>query len=57
VADVAASGTTFLDPPQTIEAGNVELDVQTKQIASISGTPFPVTVSLRVDGADIETCP
>jgi hypothetical protein len=57
VADAAASDTTFLDPPQTIVAGKVELDVQSRQIASISGTPFAITVSLKVDGADVETCP
>jgi len=57
VADAATSDATFLDPPQTIVAGNVELNVQSRQIASISGTPFAISVSLKVDGADVETCP
>jgi len=51
-----ATEATFLDPPQTIVAGNVVIDVPNTLIASISGTPFPVTVSLKADGADSETC-
>jgi hypothetical protein len=56
VSGGGATEATFLDPPQTIVAGDVELDVPSNLIASISGTPFPVTVSLKVDGADSETC-
>jgi len=51
-----AGDSTFLDPPQTIVANNVQLDVPRALVASIGGSPFAITVSLKVDGTDIETC-
>jgi hypothetical protein len=54
-ADLSEEG--FLDPPQTISPGRVDLMIRSDQIARISGTSFEVRVSLKVDGADIETCP
>jgi hypothetical protein len=54
--DATASESTFLDPPQTIVANAVGLDVARALVGSISGSPFAITVSLKVDGADIETC-
>jgi hypothetical protein len=59
VAQVASSGSSegvFLDPPQTISPGLVDLTVRNDQIGGISGTPFDVTVLLKVDGVEIETC-
>jgi len=59
VGRVSAAGSTddvFLDPPQTISAGVVDLNVRNDQIGGISGTPFSVQVSMKVDGLQIETC-
>jgi hypothetical protein len=59
VARVASSGSSeavFLDPPQTITAGLVDLTVRNDQIGEVSGTPFDITVLLKVDGVEIETC-
>jgi hypothetical protein len=59
VGRVSAAGSTddvFLDPPQTITAGVVDLSVRNDQIGGISGTPFSVQVSMKVDGLQIETC-
>jgi hypothetical protein len=56
VTSVSTSDDIFLDPPQTVTAGVVDLNVRNDQIAAISGTPFTVGVSLKVDGSDIETC-
>ena len=54
-ADSSEEG--FLDPPQTISPGRVDLMIRGDQIARISGTSFEVIASLKVDGADIEACP
>jgi len=51
-----SSEDVFLDPPQTIRTGLVDLMVRSEQISRISGTPFGITVSLKVDGAEVETC-
>jgi hypothetical protein len=56
ITSVSTSDDIFLDPPQTVTAGLVDLNVRNDQIAAISGTPFTVGVSLKVDGSDIETC-
>jgi hypothetical protein len=59
VARLYAAGSNedvFLDPPQTITAGVVDLNVRNDQIGGISGTPFSVQVSLKIDGLPIETC-
>lgn len=59
VARFAAAGSSealFLDPPQTVAPGVVELTVRNDQIGAISGTLFAVEVLLKVDGAEIETC-
>lgn len=57
ISDADSSEDGFLDPPQTISPGLVDLRIGGDQIARISGTPFEVRVSLKVDGADVETCP
>jgi hypothetical protein len=46
----------FLDPPQAITPGLVDLSVRNDQIGAISGTPFVVRVSLTVDGSEVENC-
>ena len=51
-----SSEDVFLDPPQTVAPGLVDLSVRSDQISRISGTPFAVSVSLKVDGSDIEAC-
>jgi hypothetical protein len=51
-----SSEDVFLDSPQTITPGLVDLTVRGDQISGISGAPFAVSVSLKVDGSDIETC-
>ena len=51
-----SSEAVFLDPPQTITAGLVELTVRNDQISGLSGTAFDIAVSLKVDGSDIESC-
>jgi hypothetical protein len=51
-----SSEDVFLDPPQTIAPGVVDLTIRNDQIGGISGTPFSVQVSLKVDGLQIETC-
>jgi hypothetical protein len=59
VPRLSAAGSTedvFLDPPQTVTPGVVDLTVRNDQIGGISGTPFSVKVSLKVDGLQIETC-
>jgi hypothetical protein len=56
LTDVGSSEDAFLDPPQTITPGVVDLTVRNDQIGGISGTPFNVGVSLKVDGLEIETC-
>jgi hypothetical protein len=57
VATAGAPDDVFLDPPQTITPGVVDLSVRNDQIASVSGTPFTVSVSLKVDGSEMENCP
>ncbi len=57
ISDAALSEDGFLDPPQTISPGLVDLSIRGDQIARISGTRFGVRVSLKVDGADVEACP
>jgi hypothetical protein len=56
VADTGASESLFLDAPQTIAPGLVALTVRTDQVAGISGAPFDGVISLKVDGAKIESC-
>jgi hypothetical protein len=56
LSDASSSEDVFLDPPQTITPGVVDLTVRNDQIGGISGTPFNVEVSLKVDGLDVETC-
>jgi hypothetical protein len=56
VTSVSTSDDIFLDPPQTVTPGVVDLSVRKEQIAAVSGTPFTVGVSLKVDGSEIETC-
>jgi hypothetical protein len=59
VGRVSSTGSTndiFLDPPQTITPGLVDLSVRNDQIEAISGTPFVVRVSLKVDGSEMENC-
>lgn len=57
LAGAGLSEDVFLDPPQTITPGLVDLSVRNDQLGGISETPFTVIISLKVDGSAIETCP
>ena len=57
IARPGVSGDAFLDPPQTVTPGLVDLSVRNDQLGGIRGTPFKVSISLKVDGSAIETCP
>ena len=48
---------TFLDPPQVVTSGRTDLVVRGDQLRDIAALPSGVQVSLRVDGAYIESCP
>lgn len=56
VADLGSSEDFFLDPPQSVTPGLVDVTVRHDQISGISGTPFVIRVLLKVDGAEIESC-
>jgi len=55
VLDVATNTTTPI-VTATITAGKVTLTVPNAQIAGVSGTSFDWTITLFVDGAEIDSC-
>jgi hypothetical protein len=57
VTRIGSADDVFLDPPQTITPGLVDLSVRNDQIGELSGTPFVVRVSFEVDGSEMENCP
>lgn len=57
VLDPDAAEGVLLDPPQVITGGRIDLVVGSDQIGKISGSAFAVSVSLKVDGIEVETCP
>jgi hypothetical protein len=56
VSDPRTGDDLFIEPPQVVRSGLVDLTVRDDQIGQISGTPFSISASLKVDGAGIETC-